>query len=153
MWNAKVIWNLSAHPSACFSTARFFYFDKIWLKRAHNGQKMRHNLLLKTFYFDWNKVEELLVLCFPMQTSSLAAFSWSSYGPTYYHPIKLQDHFPASIYLFKLSYRNTRKRCEICSKLTKKTTERRQGRRSGVFIVNFEPVSHLFLVFLVSVSI
>ena len=41
----------------------------------------------------------------------------------------------------------TRKRCEICSKLIIKTPERRR-RRSGVFIVNFEHISHLCLVFL-----
>ena len=34
------------------------------------------------------------------------------------------------------------------SKLTIKTPERRQWRRSGVFIVNFEHVSHLALAFL-----
>ena len=33
--------------------------------------------------------------------------------------------FPADIYLFKVNNRNTRTRCEICSKLTIKTTERR----------------------------
>ena len=33
-------------------------------------------------------------------------------------------------------------------KLTIKTPERHQRRRSGVFIVNFEHISHLFLVFL-----
>ena len=38
--------------------------------------------------------------------------------------------------------------CEIYSKLTIKTLERRQWRRSGVFIVNFEHISHLVLVFL-----
>ena len=44
----------------------------------------------------------------------------------------------ASIYLFKLNNRNTRTRCEISSKLTMKTSERRaMWRRSGVFIVNF----------------
>ena len=32
---------------------------------------------------------------------------------------------PVKIYLFKLNNRNTRKRCEICSKLTIKTPERR----------------------------
>ena len=53
-------------------------------------------------------------------------------------------HFPANICLFKFNSRNTRKRCEICSKLTMKTPERRQWR----FIVNFEHISHLFLVFL-----
>ena len=51
---------------------------------------------------------------------------------------------PDDIYLFKVNNRNTRTRCEICSKLTIKTPER----RSGVFIVNFENISHLVLVFL-----
>ena len=40
------------------------------------------------------------------------------------------------------------KRCEIFLKLTIKTPERRQRHRSGVFMVNFENISHLFLVFL-----
>ena len=56
--------------------------------------------------------------------------------------------FPAGIYLLKVTNRNTRTRCEICSKLTMKTPERRQWRRSGVFIANFEHISHLVLVFL-----
>ena len=55
---------------------------------------------------------------------------------------------PNNIYLFKVNNRNTIKRYKICSKLTIKTPERRQWRRSGVFIVNFENNSHLFLVFL-----
>ena len=33
--------------------------------------------------------------------------------------------YPTNIYLFKVSNKNTRKRCEICSKLTIKTPERR----------------------------
>ena len=43
---------------------------------------------------------------------------------------------PANIYLFKVDNRNTRKKCEICSKLTIKTP--------GDFIVNFEYISQLF---------
>ena len=54
---------------------------------------------------------------------------------------------PANTYLFKVNNRKTEKSCEICSKLTIKTPERRQPRRSGIFI-NFEYISHLFLVFL-----
>ena len=54
---------------------------------------------------------------------------------------------PANIYLFKVDNRNTRKSCEICSKLTIKTPEPRQWRRSGVSIVDFEHISHLFLLF------
>ena len=45
--------------------------------------------------------------------------------------------------MFKVKNRNRRRR-EICSKLTIKTLERRH---SGVFIVIFEHISHLFLVF------
>ena len=51
-----------------------------------------------------------------------------------------------NIHLFKVNNRNTRKRCEMCSKLTIKTPERRQWLRCGVFVVNFEYISYLFLV-------
>ena len=52
------------------------------------------------------------------------------------HPNKLL----ASIYLLKVSKRNTRIKCEILSKLTIKTPKQRQWRRFGIFIVNFEQV-------------
>ena len=38
----------------------------------------------------------------------------------------VRNAYPGSIYLLKVSNRNTRKRCEMCSKLTIKTPERRQ---------------------------
>ena len=38
-------------------------------------------------------------------------------------------------YMLKVDNRNTRARCEICSKLTIKTPKRLQCRRSGVFIM------------------
>ena len=44
----------------------------------------------------------------------------------------------------KVNNKNTRTRCEICSELTIKTPER----RPAVFIVNFEHISQLGLVFL-----
>ena len=46
--------------------------------------------------------------------------------------------------LFKDKNGNTRTICEICSKLSIMTVERR---RSGVFIVNFERISYIFLAF------
>ena len=49
---------------------------------------------------------------------------------------------------FKVNNRNTKTRCEICSKLIIKTPQRCHWRRSSVYFVNFEHVSHLFLVFL-----
>ena len=54
---------------------------------------------------------------------------------------------PVGICMFKVNNGNTRTRCEICSKLTIKTPERRQRRGSGVFI-NFEHISQLVLLFL-----
>ena len=48
----------------------------------------------------------------------------------------------------KLTKETLEKSCEICSKLTIKTPQRRQLHRFGVFIVNFEHISHLVLVFL-----
>ena len=51
---------------------------------------------------------------------------------------------PAGIYLFKVNNGNTREMCKICLKLTIKTPKRY---RSGVFIANFEKISHIFLVF------
>ena len=49
------------------------------------------------------------------------------------------------IYLLKVNNRNTRIRCEICSKLTIKTPARRHWR---LFVDSFERNSHLVLVFL-----
>ena len=42
---------------------------------------------------------------------------------------------PAGIYLLKINNRNTRLRCEICSKLTIETPEQSDKRRSGVLVV------------------
>ena len=50
--------------------------------------------------------------------------------------------------MFNVNNRNTKTRCEICSKLTIKLPDRRQWRCSGIFIVNFEHISHLVIVFL-----
>ena len=47
----------------------------------------------------------------------------------------------------KVNYENTRTTYEICSELTIKTPERRHWRRFGVFIVNFEHISYIVLVF------
>ena len=43
----------------------------------------------------------------------------------------------------KLTIETLEQKCELCSKLTLKTPKRRQWRRFGVFIVNFEHISHL----------
>ena len=64
---------------------------------------------------------------------------------------KIKNKNPAGICLLKIHSRNIRTRCEVFSKLTIKTppvTLVHIWHRSGVFIVNFEHISHLVLVFL-----
>ena len=56
---------------------------------------------------------------------------------------------PGDIDLFKVGNRSTRKRCEICSKLTTKIPE---WCRSGVLIVNFERISYSFNVFIMDIE-
>ena len=59
----------------------------------------------------------------------------------------LKRSYPtAGIHLVKFNNKNTKRRCEICSKLTTKTPKRRHCSRPGVFIVNFEHISHFALV-------
>ena len=61
----------------------------------------------------------------------------------------LLDNFAqiqVNIYSFKVNNRNTRKMCEICSKLITETPERRYWCSPGVFIANFQYTQHLFLV-------
>ena len=54
---------------------------------------------------------------------------------------------PGGIYLFEVNNGNTRAMCEISSKLTIKTPEQHLWRRLCVFIINFEQISHIVLVF------
>ena len=53
---------------------------------------------------------------------------------------------PAGLYLFKINNGNTRPMCEIRSKLTV-TKPKRRCYRSGVFILNFEQIPHIVMVF------
>ena len=53
---------------------------------------------------------------------------------------------PASIYLLKVKTTEVLEQDMKYSKITIKTPERRHWSCSGVFIVNFEHISHLLLV-------
>ena len=64
----------------------------------------------------------------------------------YYGPLVITLGLNAAgNHMLKVNNRNTRARCEICSMLTIKTTERCQRYRSRIFIINFEHISHLVL--------
>ena len=51
------------------------------------------------------------------------------------------NKYSAGIYLLKVNNRNTRTKCEVCLKLTTKIPERHHWCRSGIFVVNFEPMA------------
>ena len=88
----------------------------------------------------------IVIVCFPVYDVINFEINPSFIMKPFSYIIKkVRTKIPVGIYLLKVKNRNTRTRCEICSKLTIKTPERR---RFGVFIVNFETISHLVLVFL-----
>ena len=57
---------------------------------------------------------------------------------------------PANIHIFKINNRKPRKTYELWSKFIIKTPQRRQFCCSDFFIVKFEHISHLFLLFLLT---
>ena len=76
--------------------------------------------------------------------SAVSNFFWIKYLFHRYFGLII----PAGNYMFRVDNRNTRTTCELCSKLTINTPEGYQRRLSGVFIINFENISHLVSVFL-----
>ena len=62
--------------------------------------------------------------------------------------IYTRKNSPTNIYLFIVNNSNNRKRCEICTNLRINTPKR----HSTVFIVNFEHISYIFLVFVLTLS-
>ena len=53
-------------------------------------------------------------------------------------------HYQAGNYMLKINNRNTRARCEICSKITIKTPELCQWRHSGCIDFSFKNMLHMF---------
>ena len=107
-------------------------------------QRIKLNLFLQMYV---KCITKMLTMLF-FQNSSEIQNAWDIFTKTCWSKAQMTLN-PANIYFFKVNNRSTRKRCEICSKLTMiKTPERRQWCRSGVLIVNFEYISHLFLMLL-----
>ena len=121
--------------------------DKIFFESVRGEFKKFHKLSfnvlipfsLEIVVCKFNKVLPKLLKTSRSMENLFRKFFWKSCVFTW----KILDRR-----LLKVNNRNNRKRCEICSKLTIKTAERQHSRRSGVFIVNFEHISHNILVFL-----
>ena len=65
---------------------------------------------------------------------------WINFQIIVFEPFEWITATPAGIYLFKVNNGSTRTMCEICSKSASMAC-------SGVFIVSFEQISHIVLVF------
>ena len=58
---------------------------------------------------------------------------------------------PSGIYLLEVNIRNTRTRCELCSKLTIKIPERRHDVVLVSLLITLKHISHLVLVFILNI--
>ena len=135
------------------------------LQRVTLHKKLKFSI--KDFFSKCDQIRSKLIWSHLLKKSSTENFIFCAVWMTelaltcnlklqWFQPIKLNNsgvtsgslNYPAYIYLLKFNNRNTRETCEICSKLTIKSPERCHWRRFGVFIVNFENISHLFLMFL-----
>ena len=59
--------------------------------------------------------------------------------------------YPAGNYMFKVNNRNSRTRCELCSKLTIKIPERRHDVVLVSLLITLKHISHLVLVFILNI--
>ena len=132
--------------------SQFGYFPLIWILHGRGvNSKINdlHECSLRIVYKDHNSSFKYLLKKDNFVYCSSQKYSGSENLSNVIMNDILQTRTPpANIYMFKVTNRNTRERCKLCSKLTIKTPERRHRCRSGVSIVNFEHISHFFLVYL-----
>ena len=111
----------------------FFPFQYFILYNiSTNLQKSSKNFIsaVKRFYpFQRSVVFHLI--CYADQMTGF--YVKCNTGLKFVHPLSvfllklIRLYYPAGIYLLKINNRNTRTRCEICSKLSIKTPERRHA--------------------------
>ena len=135
----------------------FLHLD--WIRRdtlylsvfSSNAEKYGpEKLQILTLFTQWKLVSkeptgQLLIKYFPVDWDSASQYD-SSRTQNWQ---RFKDSLsPAWNYMFKDNNSDTRTRREIYSKSTIKTLERHYWRRHGVFIVSFEHILHLVVVFL-----
>ena len=101
--------------------------------KAHLIKLVNH--LWQSFFFE-KTVKGLEKLLFSQKSSIIDVWQGCKYSCAFYTVIAWLT--PTNIYLFKVKNRNTRKRCEIRSKLTIKTPKRRhKNTRTKSYITPF----------------
>ena len=112
---------------------------------------MKHTIIFGSRYIEcWDTVWftvllglliTVLLICFKLKSPKLNSSLICKRIKPSTNRINHNHWIPPGNYMFKVNNKNTKTRCEICSKLTIKIPERRHWRRSGIFIVNFEHIS------------
>ena len=131
--------------SLCIPTAHsyFPYSFNIFLTKFCNYTPKQHLKLVK-------RIDQILWHIIPTNCEVEKCLK-STFLVTSHIPRK--SCYQAGIYLLKVNNRNTRARCGICSKLTRKifwylNKWISESILTKIFIVNFEHISHLVLMFL-----
>ena len=106
----------------------------------------------------WMWFDVVSCLCEKISSLPCCVLSWTSFlffqsGVLMNHVFSINvnsfvlHNFSASLYLFKVNSGNPRAMFEICTKLPLKAPEQRHWRCCGFFMINFEQVSQIVLVF------
>ena len=92
---------------------------------ADSGASSDIDLLIASDYY-WDLVTGKVKTGKPSEPVAFeTVFGWILNGPVASKSVDSSTNLPVSNYMFKVNNRNTRTSCEICSKLTVKTPERR----------------------------
>ena len=132
--NIRIIWKVNKEIQHVKHVERNKYATE---KTAVTAQTMKFSV--KDFFCKCDQIRRKLWICSLLPKNSFLVFCAVGYS---------SSSHPAGNYMFKVNNRNTRTRCEICSKLTIKIPERHHWRRSSIFIVTSEHILHLVLVLL-----
>ena len=122
-----------------FTTSFFMQWLKPRVTQLLLITSVKWNVYMKisTLFLCWNTQKEHQLDPIPVRSDAmLVRFS---------RVVAEFSALPTVIYMLKVNNRNVTRRCKICSKLIIKTSEGRPWPHSGVFIVNFGPVSSAVL--------
>ena len=122
-------------------TLLILFSVEIFLSLINSCFRVHAESILSKLIYEWNLATD--VSMWVLQKVFGAAFYKTP--PNIWIKSNILCNIPTNNYLFKFKG----KKYEICPKLKLKTPERRRWRCFGLFIVEFEHISHLFLVFLI----
>ena len=125
-----------------FTTSFFMQWLKPRVTQLLLITSVKWNVYMKisTLFLCWNTQKEHQLDPIPVRSDAIPVRS-DAMLVRFSRVVAEFSALPTVIYMLKVNNRNITRRCKICSKLIIKTSEGRPWPHSGVFIVNFGPVS------------